>query len=115
MIIGLKESLLDLRDLAFAQTPASLDFSVQYSPVLMPHLIIEITSKLSYYIASASDDTLLVRGTPSLDLSSSIWLTTPYEEISPLVIDFSLATSESSLLDSQEDHRTKNARAFTSR
>ncbi len=67
----------------------------------MPHLVIKSTLKLSYYIASASDDTLSARGTPPLDLSSSIWPTTPYEEvISPIFIDFSLVTSESSLLDS---------------
>lgn len=113
MIIGLKGSLLDLGDLAFAQAPAPLDFPVQYSPVSMSHLIIETTPKPSYYIAPALDDTLLARGTPSLDLSSSIWLTTSYEGISPLVIDSPLATSKSSLLDSQEDHRTKNARAPT--
>jgi len=66
----------------------------------MSHLVIKTTSKLSYYIALELDDTLLARGTSPLDLSSSIWSTTSYEEvISPLFIDFSLATLESSLLD----------------
>ncbi len=114
MITGLKGSLLDLGDRAFAQAPAPLDFPVQCSPVSMPHLVTKTTPKPSYYIAPAPDDTLSARGTPPLDLSSSIWPTTPYEEvISPLFIDSPLATSESSLLDPQEDHRTKNARAPT--
>ena len=72
MIIDLKGSLLDLEDRAFAQASASLDFSVQCSSVSMSHLVIKITLKLSYYIASAPDDTLSVRGTSFLDLSSSI-------------------------------------------
>ncbi len=72
MIIGLKESLLDLGDRAFAQASASLDFPVQCSSVSMLHLVIKITLKLSYYIASASDDTLSARDTSLLDLSSSI-------------------------------------------